>query len=122
MIMAIYHLEAKVVSRGAGRSACAASAYLSCSATKCDPVVKKYLGITLLPQAGVAIGMCNQAAALGGAESSVIRNVTLFAVLVYELAGPFMTREALTKAGEIVVKPAEKQSRNRFKAQGTGRA
>ena len=30
--MAIYHLEAKVVSRGAGRSACAASAYLSCSA------------------------------------------------------------------------------------------
>ena len=32
MIMASYHLEAKVVSRGAGRSACAASAYLSCSA------------------------------------------------------------------------------------------
>lgn len=32
MIMAIYHLEAKIVSRGTGRSACAASAYLSCSA------------------------------------------------------------------------------------------
>ena len=30
--MAIYHLEAKVISRGAGRSACAASAYMSCSA------------------------------------------------------------------------------------------
>ena len=97
-------------------------ARISSTAMGCDQNIRKYLGITLLPQAGVAIGMCNQAAALGGAESSVIRNVTLFAVLVYELTGPFMTREALTKAGEIVVKPAEKQSRNRFKAQGTGRA
>ena len=97
-------------------------ARISSTAMGCDQNIRKYLGITLLPQAGVAIGMYNQAAALGGAESSVIRNVTLFAVLVYELTGPFMTREALTKAGEIVVKPAEKQSRNRFKAQGTGRA
>ncbi len=90
-------------------------AFLSSSAMGCDSNIRKYLGITLLPQAGVALGMSNQALALGGAEGSIIRNVTLFGVLVYELAGPFMTKEALTKAGEIVVKPAHKESRDRFK-------
>ncbi len=89
--------------------------FLSSSAMGCDNNIRKYLGITLLPQAGVALGMSNQALALGAAEGSIIRNVTLFGVLVYELAGPFLTKEALTKAGEIVVKPIQKESRERFK-------
>ncbi|MCR5790059.1 MAG: cation:proton antiporter [Lachnospiraceae bacterium] len=87
----------------------------SAAAVGCDEKVRKYLGITLLPQAGVALGMCNQAAALGGIEASIIRNVTLFGVLIYELVGPLMTRDALMKAGEIAEKPAEKQDRNRFR-------
>ena len=80
----------------------------------CDHKVVKYLGITLLPQAGVALGMCSQAAILGGMEGSVIRNVTLFGVLLYELAGPLMTRNALMAAGEIKPTPVEKTDRNRF--------
>ena len=80
----------------------------------CDRNVVTYLGITLLPQAGVALGMCSKAAVLGGLDASVIHNVTLFGVLVYELAGPLMTRNALMRAGEISDKPKEKQSRTRF--------
>ncbi|MBQ8136852.1 MAG: cation:proton antiporter [Clostridia bacterium] len=80
----------------------------------CDQNVVKYLGITLLPQAGVALGMCVAAQALGGSEASLIRNVTLFGVFIYELVGPLLTRNALMKAGEIQEKPAEKQSHARF--------
>lgn len=75
--------------------------YISTSATHCDPMVQKYLGITLLPQAGVALGMCVTAMDLGTTEGSLIRNITLFAVLIYELVGPALTKMALTKAGEI---------------------
>ncbi|MBR6934098.1 MAG: cation:proton antiporter [Clostridia bacterium] len=72
--------------------------------TKCEPTVQKYLGITLLPQAGVALGMSMTAMSLG--ESGlIIRNIALFAVLIYELAGPLLTKIALDKAGEITEKP-----------------
>ena len=72
--------------------------------THCDPPIRKYLGITLLPQAGVSLGMSLTAMSLGEA-GIIIRNVALFAVLVYELVGPLMTRIALEKAGEISEKP-----------------
>ena len=90
-------------------------AMVSSTVMGCDSNVRRYLGITLLPQAGVALGMCAQAMALGEFEGSVIRNVTLFGVLIYELAGPLMTRNALQKAGEISEKPAEKKSLERFR-------
>lgn len=62
--------------------------------------VKKYLGITLFPQAGVALGMAMKASTFG-AVGILVSNITLFSVLVYELVGPFLTKIALTKAGEI---------------------
>ena len=62
--------------------------------------VRKYLGITLFPQAGVALGMALKARALGSV-GVIVANITLFSVLVYELIGPFLTKVALTKAGEI---------------------
>jgi hypothetical protein len=74
---------------------------------KAPPTVKKYLGITLLPQAGVALGMALTAGALaeyGGTAAlvgSIVSNVALFSVLIYELVGPFFTKIALSKAGEI---------------------
>lgn len=74
--------------------------YISAKLTKCSPQICKYLGITLLPQAGVALGMCTLAMQLGQ-QGSLIRNITLFAVLVYELVGPVFTRMSLTAAGEI---------------------
>jgi Kef-type K+ transport system membrane component KefB len=71
---------------------------------KCAPTIKKYLGVTLLPQAGVALGMSLTAMSLGE-PGVIIRSVSLFAVLVYELVGPLLTRIALEKAGEITEKP-----------------
>lgn len=67
---------------------------------KCDDSVVKYLGITLLPQAGVALGMALKASELGS-DGDIVRNITLFAVLIYELVGPYLTKIALTKAGDI---------------------
>lgn len=67
---------------------------------KCEPNIKKYLGITLLPQAGVALGMSISALEIGE-TGVVIRNIVLFGVLIYELLGPLMTKIALTKAGDI---------------------
>jgi len=76
-------------------------AMLSAKATKCSPAICKYLGVTLFPQAGVALGMCTIAAVELPGEGAMIRNITLFAVLIYELVGPLMTKMALTAAGEI---------------------
>ncbi|MBE6948135.1 MAG: sodium:proton antiporter [Ruminococcaceae bacterium] len=74
-------------------------ANLSCRITKCSKLITDNLGITLLPQAGVALGMAITAASLP--DGSIVRNVVLFAVLIYELVGPTMTKHSLMKAGEI---------------------
>ena len=90
---------------------------ISAVATKCEPQICKYLGITLFPQAGVALGMCGivGASAEFGAQGVLIRNITLFAVLIYELVGPLMTRQALTAAGEIKPIPHEVKNRRQAK-------
>lgn len=80
-------------------------ASLSARWMKCEPTICKYLGITLLPQAGVALGMSVTVAADFGAEGAIVRNIVLFSVLIYELVGPMLTKMALTKAGEIEPKP-----------------
>ena len=85
--------------------------FLSAKATQCSPEICKYLGITLLPQAGVALGMCAIAATDLPGQGALIRNITLFAVLIYELFGPVFTRWALTKAGDI--KPMSDEVKNR---------
>ncbi len=75
-------------------------ASLSSRLTKCDPNIIKYLGITLFPQAGVALGMAIKAETLGP-QGTIVANITLFSVLIYELVGPFLTKISLQKAGEI---------------------
>ena len=87
-----------ILSRSAGKIL---GAYASAKAVKCEPGIVKYLGITLLPQAGVALGMSLIAAESLGEAGAMIRNITLFAVLIYELVGPMLTKIALTKAGDI---------------------
>ena len=82
-------------------------ALMSSQWTNCDPNIVKYLGITLFPQAGVALGMAMKAETLGE-PGLIVANITLFSVLIYELVGPFLTKIALLKAGEI--KPEEKSS------------
>lgn len=81
-------------------------ASLSARFMKCDPTICKYLGITLLPQAGVALGMSVTVAAEFGAQGATIRSIVLFSVLIYELVGPTLTKLALTAAGDIRPKPA----------------
>lgn len=84
----------------------------SATLAKSPATVRKYLGITLLPQAGVALGMCTTAyRVLGGAEGTLIRNIVLFGVLIYELFGPSLTKMALTKAGDIQAIPSEVKGR-----------
>ena len=91
---------AYIVSRSAGKYF---GANLSSKLAKCDEKIVKYLGITLLPQAGVALGMANMAMSATelGTEGVLIANITLFAVLIYELVGPALTKMALLKAGDI---------------------
>ncbi len=93
-----------IASRSVGKYV---GAFSSAKLTGCDDNIVKYLGITLLPQAGVALGMAIKAQELadGGA---IVANITLFAVLVYEIVGPMLTKIMLLKAGEI--KPEEKKS------------
>ena len=83
-------------------------ASLSARFTRCEGTIQKYLGITLLPQAGVSLGMSLTAMSLG-APGQIIRNVALFSVLVYELVGPLLTRIALQKAGEIKERPVSER-------------
>lgn len=87
-----------ILARSAGKilGAGVSSRLMGCQETVC-----KYLGITLLPQAGVALGMSVTVAADFGAEGEIIRSIVLFSVLVYELVGPLLTKLALTSAGEI---------------------
>ena len=89
--------------------------YASAKATQCEPSICKYLGITLLPQAGVALGMCTIAAAQWPGEGVLIRNITLFAVLIYELVGPLLTRQALQAAGDIQPMSDEVKMRRQHK-------
>ena len=95
-----------ILTRSAGKIS---GANVSARMTRCPESVCKYLGITLLPQAGVALGMSVMVAAEFGAEGSLVRNIVLFSVLVYELVGPTLTRIALTKAGDIKPKPSTKR-------------
>ena len=99
VIIAIIYIIMRSVGKWGG-------AFVSSKITKAEPQVQKYLGFTLLPQAGVAIGLATTSsqsfAKLGlEKESSLILAVILTATIVYELFGPLVTKIALYKAGEI---------------------
>ena len=89
-------------------------ARLSSNLAHSPETVRKYLGITLLPQADVALGMCTTAyRLLGGEPGTLIRNIILFSVLIYELIGPSLTKMALTRAGDIQAMPQEVKARRK---------
>lgn len=92
LIVGIVYILARSLGKCSGST-------ISCKITHCSAKITGNLGVTLLPQAGVALGMALAASALPG--GSTVRNVVLFAVLIYELVGPALTKHALTKAGEI---------------------
>ena len=82
---------------------------LSCTISHQPSNVKRYLGITLLPQAGVALGMSAQVGAAMGETGAMVRSIVLFGVLIYELVGPSLTKWALTKAGDIHPKEVKQE-------------
>ncbi len=82
---------------------------------KAEPNVKRFLGITLFPQAGVALGMAEIVKSEYGEThpvASIVLNIVLFSVLVYEIVGPYLTKISLVKAGEI---DPEGKTSNRIK-------
>ena len=81
--------------------------YISAKISHCDENIVKYLGITLFPQAGVALGMAMKAKEFGSV-GEMVASITLFAVLIYEIVGPALTKMALLKAGDI--NPEERKS------------
>ena len=87
-----------IVFRVAGK---ALGAAFGAKVSKAPPVVSKYLGFTLLPQAGVAIGLSGIAMTVVPEHGAAIRAIILCGTVIYELIGPLATKLALTKAGEI---------------------
>ena len=104
---------AYIISRSLGKYY---GANISARIAKSNPNIIKYLGITLLPQAGVALGMAIKAVELGP-DGVIVRNITLFAVLIYELVGPLLTRQALQAAGDIKPMSEEVKMRRHIKLQ-----
>ncbi|MFA7560580.1 MAG: cation:proton antiporter [Candidatus Izemoplasmatales bacterium] len=79
-------------------------AYIGAKVTKSDPVISKYLGYALIPQAGVAIGLSLIATTVLNPElGAQIRTIVLAATVIYELFGPVITKTVLKKAKEITV-------------------
>ncbi len=93
VIIGVVYIIARCFGKYAGAS-------FSARSVKCDKNIIKYLGITLFPQAGVALGMALKAQSIPECGSMVV-NITLFSVLIYELVGPMLTKISLQKAGEI---------------------
>ena len=108
LLIAAVYLLTRVIGKWIG-------AFAGAEITHAEPTVKKYLGFTLVPQAGVAIGLATSASTLFGesgnpeihAIGATIVAVVLTSTLVYELTGPFITKIALTKAGEIPLEPSK---------------
>ena len=91
-------------------------ARVGASVVKSEPKIRKYLGLTLLPQAGVAIGMAQVVITKLPEYGAEIRAVVLCATLVYELIGPVITRIALERSGEIPESVLAEQKHRKNKA------
>lgn len=98
---------AYVLARAAGKTLGATAGALT---ERCEPTIIKYLGFTLIPQAGVAIGMARMSMTALPEYGAVINAVVLAGTLIYELTGPVITKIALTKAGEIRQEGKAKQA------------
>ncbi len=92
LIVGVIYITARSLGKYGGSN-------LSCRLTQQSKPITNHLGITLLPQAGVALGMPLTASTLPG--GALTRNVVLFAVLIYELVGPTLTKRSLLAVGEI---------------------
>ncbi len=79
-------------------------AYLAARVMKAPAAIRRYLGPTLIPQAGVAIGLATVSQTIVPEYAAELRTIVLCATLIYEIIGPAITKISLTKAGEIANK------------------
>ena len=101
-LIGVLYIVSRVIGKYTG-------AYLGCVISKTSPTIRKYLGLSLVPQAGVAIGIAQLAVRELPQYGASIQAVILCATLIYELIGPVLTKASLIKAGEIVVEKKQKQ-------------
>ena len=103
-LLGVAYILARVAGKIGGAS-------LGAVIARSKPTVQKYIGFTLIPQAGVAIGLSLMAAKVLPDIGETIQAVILCGTFVYELIGPVCTKLALTGAGEIQCVPKkEKES------------
>lgn len=93
-VVGIIYVVFRVIGKIVGSS-------IGSSLSKTEPTVRRWLGFTLIPQAGVAIGLSSIAMQVVPAYGEQIRAIILCGTVIYELTGPVITKLALTKAGEI---------------------
>lgn len=103
-VVGLIYLVVRVIGKVSG-------AALGAKISGAAPVVQKYIGFTLIPQAGVAIGLSSVAVKVSPLYGQQIKTIILACTVIYELIGPLATKIALTKAGEIKqeVKPVIKK-------------
>ncbi len=93
--IALIYIISRVIGKWSG-------AALSSKITNCSKNVQKYLGFTLVPQAGVALGLASKAEfALSNEIGTLIYTIIIVSTIIYELTGPLITKWALSKAHEI---------------------
>ncbi len=103
-IIGMIYIVMRVVGKWTG-------AWFGAKITKASPEVQKYLGFSLIPQAGVAIGLSLIARTiLEPTQAAQLTAVILSATLIYELIGPLITKISLQKAGEIVIPKKENKN------------
>lgn len=77
-------------------------AWLGCAAVKSSPAVRNYLGVALIPQAGVAIGLAYLARRiLPESIGGLLMTIILASSVLYELIGPVCAKGALIWSGAI---------------------
>ena len=104
-LLGVVYIVTRVVGKYVG-------AYVGCTISKTSPKIRKYLGLSLIPQAGVAIGIAQLVVKELPEYGASIQAVILCATLIYELIGPVVTKYSLIKAGEIVVEPKQKKNKD----------
>jgi Kef-type K+ transport system membrane component KefB len=85
--------------------------FLGATMTNAPKVIKKHLGVSLLPQAGVSIGMLiSLSTQLPKTETVLLQAVVLSSILFFELIGPFVFKRALENAGESRILPDDRKT------------
>lgn len=97
-VLVIILAVAFIISRAAGKYL---GAFTGSVVTKQPKTVRNYLGIALLPQGGISLGLLVIVAAQMGEFYQIISTIIMLSILFFETSGPIFAKIAITQAGEI---------------------